>query len=162
MSVSFPLSKDGEQSAPGRPSAPAPLAEFSDADQSLERQAIQRIVQESTGGSSGDASSKLTLPMLATSKLEDGDVASMNEKERLLHDVRLRPAEATLDDYNRIPVEEFGVALLRGMGWKEGMAVGRNVYDEKYAFLFLSFPRLFLLPIVVLTFVLFLFPFLPR
>jgi hypothetical protein len=31
-----------------------------------------------------------------------------------------------MEDYERIPVEEFGAALLRGMGWKEGQAIGRN------------------------------------
>ena len=25
-----------------------------------------------------------------------------------------------------MPIEEFGLAMLRGMGWKEGMGVGRN------------------------------------
>ena len=27
------------------------------------------------------------------------------------------PDEATLEDYEKVPVEEFGAALLRGMGW---------------------------------------------
>jgi len=31
--------------------------------------------------------------------------------------------EATLDDYTNTPIEEFGAALLRGMGWEEGRAV---------------------------------------
>ena len=34
--------------------------------------------------------------------------------------------EATLDDYATTPIEEFGAALLRGMGWEEGKAVGRR------------------------------------
>ena len=34
--------------------------------------------------------------------------------------------EATLDDYTNTPIEEFGAALLRGMGWEEGKAVGRR------------------------------------
>jgi G patch domain/KOW motif-containing protein len=25
-----------------------------------------------------------------------------------------------------MPIEEFGLAMLRGMGWQEGMGVGRN------------------------------------
>lgn len=28
------------------------------------------------------------------------------------------PDEASLEDYANVPVEEFGAALLRGMGWK--------------------------------------------
>lgn len=29
-----------------------------------------------------------------------------------------------------MPIEEFGMAMLRGMGWKEGMNVGRNQGKE--------------------------------
>ncbi|KZS91781.1 hypothetical protein SISNIDRAFT_413567 [Sistotremastrum niveocremeum HHB9708] len=35
-------------------------------------------------------------------------------------DVVTRPDSASLDDYERVPVSQFGAALLRGMGWKEG------------------------------------------
>lgn len=31
-----------------------------------------------------------------------------------------------MEDYEKIPVHDFGVALLRGMGWKDGMVVGKN------------------------------------
>ncbi|EAW10220.1 spliceosome ATPase-activating subunit SPP2 [Aspergillus clavatus NRRL 1] len=43
-------------------------------------------------------------------------------------DVASRPESASLDQYNAIPVEEFGAALLRGMGWKEGQSIGRGKY----------------------------------
>lgn len=35
-------------------------------------------------------------------------------------------AESTLDDYDDVPVSDFGAALMRGMGWEEGKGVGRN------------------------------------
>lgn len=41
-------------------------------------------------------------------------------------DVSLRPEESTLEDYDRIPIERFGLAMLKGMGWKEGDAIGTN------------------------------------
>lgn len=41
-------------------------------------------------------------------------------------DVHSRPDEASLDDYARVPVGEFGAAMLRGMGWKPGQAASRN------------------------------------
>ncbi|KAJ7874779.1 DExH-box splicing factor binding site-domain-containing protein [Mycena olivaceomarginata] len=41
-------------------------------------------------------------------------------------DVEELPDAATLDDYNRVPIEQFGLALLRGMGWKEGTAASRK------------------------------------
>ncbi|XP_050504385.1 G-patch domain and KOW motifs-containing protein isoform X3 [Diabrotica virgifera virgifera] len=34
--------------------------------------------------------------------------------------------ESTLVDYENIPVNDFGLAMLRGMGWKEGMSIGKN------------------------------------
>ncbi|MEW5300633.1 MAG: hypothetical protein WDW36_003548 [Sanguina aurantia] len=36
------------------------------------------------------------------------------------------PGEASLEEYEAMPVEEFGKAMLRGMGWSEGMGVGRK------------------------------------
>lgn len=35
--------------------------------------------------------------------------------------------EPTLEDYDSVPISDYGLALLRGMGWKEGMAIGKNV-----------------------------------
>ena len=29
-------------------------------------------------------------------------------------------------NYDAVPIEAFGKGLLRGMGWKEGMGIGRN------------------------------------
>lgn len=29
-------------------------------------------------------------------------------------------------DYESVPISDFGMAMLRGMGWKEGMAIGKN------------------------------------
>ncbi|KAL6716419.1 DNA primase large subunit Spp2 [Lecanora helva] len=49
-----------------------------------------------------------------------------NEDERFRADVASRPDVASLDDYAAVPVEEFGAAMLRGMGWKDGEAVGKR------------------------------------
>lgn len=38
-----------------------------------------------------------------------------------------RPADAQDIAYDEMPVEEFGSAMLRGMGWTEGLGVGRNI-----------------------------------
>ena len=35
-------------------------------------------------------------------------------------DVSLRAEVSTMDDYENVPIEQFGMAMLRGMGWKEG------------------------------------------
>ena len=49
-----------------------------------------------------------------------------NESDRFRADVESRPPPASLSDYAAVPVEEFGAAILRGLGWKEGMAVGKR------------------------------------
>ncbi|MCJ1306362.1 hypothetical protein MMC25_000004 [Agyrium rufum] len=43
--------------------------------------------------------------------------AVMSEVDAYRADIASRPEPATLDQYAEIPVEEFGAALLRGMGW---------------------------------------------
>ncbi|KIS69111.1 uncharacterized protein UMAG_03089 [Mycosarcoma maydis] len=48
------------------------------------------------------------------------------ESELLQHDIDSRPEAPTLDDYAATPIDQFGMALLRGMGWKEGMGAGKG------------------------------------
>jgi G patch domain/KOW motif-containing protein len=53
---------------------------------------------------------------------------SLAEKElqAFKEDVEDLPEQATLDDYESMPIADFGAAMLRGMGWEEGKPVGRN------------------------------------
>jgi len=39
-------------------------------------------------------------------------------------DVSLRAEASTLDDYENVPIEQYGLAMLRGMGWKPGDGIG--------------------------------------
>jgi len=41
----------------------------------------------------------------------------LSEEEEYRRSVAAAPSPSTLEDYERVPVEEFGAALLRGMGW---------------------------------------------
>ncbi|KAI9795357.1 MAG: hypothetical protein M1833_007205 [Piccolia ochrophora] len=50
----------------------------------------------------------------------------LNETDLFKADVSSRPDSASFDDYAAVPVEEFGAALLRGMGWKEGDTIGKR------------------------------------
>ena len=43
----------------------------------------------------------------------------------LLHKV-VPQTDVDPDVYDKIPIEQYGLALLRGMGWREGEGVGRN------------------------------------
>ncbi|CDO68666.1 hypothetical protein BN946_scf184790.g15 [Trametes cinnabarina] len=50
----------------------------------------------------------------------------ISEDDAYKQDVEELPEPATLDDYERVPVSQFGAALLRGMGWKEGTAASKK------------------------------------
>lgn len=52
--------------------------------------------------------------------------APKTETDAYREDVLTRPDSSSIEDYERIPVEQFGAALLRGMGWKEGMAASKT------------------------------------
>jgi hypothetical protein len=56
----------------------------------------------------------------------------ISETDAYRQDVQEFPDEATLDDYARVPVSQFGAALLRGMGWKEGAPVTASSKGKKH------------------------------
>lgn len=75
--------------------------------------------------------STLVLPALGASdsgmdKSNGRFNALAHEDDSFRSDVASRPDSANLDEYAAVPVEEFGAALLRGMGWKEGDVVGKR------------------------------------
>lgn len=81
----------------------------------------------------GLKSSTLILPVLAANDEEammQNRRSGANEDDSFRSDVASRPDSASLDEYAAVPIEEFGAALLRGMGWKEGDAVGRRKHQN--------------------------------
>ncbi len=56
-----------------------------------------------------------------------------NDEERFLADMKRLPPEVHVksDVYDRVPVEEFGAALLRGMGWRGPPGTAKNTSDYK-------------------------------
>jgi hypothetical protein len=93
-----------------------------DDEQALEQRALQALL-------SGDQSSDSTTPKIDIIAPIENDVDRSfpaDETDAFRRDVLTRPDSATLDDYAQVPVEEFGAALLRGMGWKPGMAASRT------------------------------------
>lgn len=34
--------------------------------------------------------------------------------------------ESTFDDYQSVPIEQYGLAMLRGMGWSESKGIGKH------------------------------------
>jgi G-patch domain len=50
----------------------------------------------------------------------------MSETDAYREDVATRPESASLEDYQRVPVSQFGTALLMGMGWKPGQGASKS------------------------------------
>lgn len=77
--------------------------------------------------------STLILPSMAPNDEEaimQNRRSGANEDDSFRSDVASRPDSASLDEYAAVPIEEFGAALLRGMGWKEGDAVGKRKHQK--------------------------------
>jgi G patch domain/KOW motif-containing protein len=49
-------------------------------------------------------------------------LSRLSESKRLHRDIEPLPDEDS-SEYDRVPVEEFGAGLLRGMGWREGQGI---------------------------------------
>ncbi|KAF8837716.1 hypothetical protein BDN67DRAFT_972567 [Paxillus ammoniavirescens] len=55
----------------------------------------------------------------------------LSEVDALKQDVEELPDVATADDYARIPISAFGVAMLRGMGWTDGAVASKSKKGQK-------------------------------
>ncbi|XP_052284574.1 G-patch domain and KOW motifs-containing protein-like [Dreissena polymorpha] len=91
----------------------------------LESQAVQELLkdaekQKESWDSRGTVDTGLEIPLLMQNKVPEG----FETDDQL--DVSLRPDEPADTDYEEIPIEAFGLAMLKGMGWKEGEGIGRN------------------------------------
>ncbi|XP_029912662.1 G-patch domain and KOW motifs-containing protein [Myripristis murdjan] len=96
---------------------------------SVESQAVKELIEDSQrqldkwqNGSQIDY--QLTIPLLMQNQVpegfEDGDQVKVD----------LRPESSTEADYERIPVAAYGLAMLKGMGWKEGEGIGRTFKQD--------------------------------
>ncbi|KAJ5281600.1 hypothetical protein N7478_006972 [Penicillium angulare] len=90
--------------------------------------ALQALIRESKGDV--ERRSDLVIEASNARDEEEQALSGYDETSSFRTDVLSRPEPATLDQYNAIPVEEFGAALLRGMGWKDGQSVGRGNYGS--------------------------------
>ncbi|KAJ3303096.1 hypothetical protein HDV03_004175 [Kappamyces sp. JEL0829] len=80
---------------------------------SVEEEAMQRLLN-------GESA-----PILAQNAVP-GLHQAEGDKAKYLHDFAQRPDDMSFEDYARVPIQDFGAAMLKGMGWKEGTAVGKN------------------------------------
>lgn len=92
----------------------------------IDEEAMEALIGNQSKGST------LILPAIrveeesTTTKIKRFDALETNEDDSFRSDVASRPDSASLDQYAAVPIEEFGAALLRGMGWKEGDVVGKR------------------------------------
>lgn len=93
----------------------------------LEEQAVREVLEDAARfkGEMTTAGRQPTaaIPLLLQNRVPGFDKAKSDEELYKL-DVAMRPSESTLHDYERTPIDVFGEAMLRGMGWKEGEAIG--------------------------------------
>lgn len=87
--------------------------------------ALQALLRDTNGETQG----RSDLVIESAKPDGEGQGDRYDETGSFRTDVQARPESATLDQYNAVPVEEFGAALLRGMGWKDGQAIGRGNYS---------------------------------
>eukprot|EP01130_Rhizamoeba_saxonica_P001180 TRINITY_DN1107_c1_g1_i2.p1 TRINITY_DN1107_c1_g1~~TRINITY_DN1107_c1_g1_i2.p1 ORF type:complete len:284 (-),score=79.42 TRINITY_DN1107_c1_g1_i2:223-1074(-) len=69
--------------------------------------------------------SKSKLPPILRNRPKDF-LEIEDENEKFKYDVESRPDIADAEAYERVPLEQFGEAMLRGMGWAPGTPIGLN------------------------------------
>lgn len=90
------------------PPSPAPVQVI---EQNDDQEAIQALLAGHTACPDDDSNAHhLVIPQ------------QMDETQLLQNDIDTRPDAPTLDDYAAVPIEQFGMAMLRGMGWSETKA----------------------------------------
>ncbi|KAK9473107.1 DExH-box splicing factor binding site-domain-containing protein [Dipodascopsis tothii] len=99
--------------ASARAAAAADAAAPAAAPASADERAIRDIIAEI--GGDGRPRSTRTIAVAASA----GRVRPLSEDDAYRRDVEARPDVPSLDQYEAVPVEEFGLALLRGMGYKD-------------------------------------------
>ncbi|KAJ3177266.1 hypothetical protein HDU87_004517 [Geranomyces variabilis] len=95
------------------------------APQTVEEEAAAAVLREAMDDGSSAHNAVSYLPLIAQNVVP-GLAELTDPVHKYRHDVAQRPDELAMDDYTRVPIEEFGTALLRGMGWENGRPVGKN------------------------------------
>ncbi|KAH8116847.1 DExH-box splicing factor binding site-domain-containing protein [Phellopilus nigrolimitatus] len=103
---------------------------------SIKKETVEEVRQETdderamralVAGVSGesDADGELTIDAIPLGA-DEWEARPADETDAYRRDIVTRPDLPSLEDYERVPVEQFGQALLRGMGWKPGQAASRT------------------------------------
>ncbi|XP_074499583.1 G-patch domain and KOW motifs-containing protein [Sebastes fasciatus] len=94
---------------------------------SVESQAVKELIEDSRrqleqwqNGPQSETNANLAIPLLMQNKVPDGFEDGDHVK------VDLRPESSTEADYDSIPVEAYGLAMIKGMGWNKEEGIGRT------------------------------------
>jgi hypothetical protein len=100
-----------------------PPVEEKEEELTEDQKAIKAIIASATRSDDADDG-----PTIDAIPMSGSTLRSFAEREQAAYhrDVEALPETPGLDDYERIPIAQFGAALLRGMGWKEGQAASRK------------------------------------
>ncbi|KAI5451672.1 DNA primase large subunit Spp2 [Naganishia albida] len=107
--------------------APVVKSEFSEtvvaqeekpsAPETIEQRAMRELmISAENGGEEANAHKDMVIG-LQNDALNLRDLP-VDETDAYRRDVLTRPEVSTLDDYSEVPIEAFGEAMLRGMGWR--------------------------------------------
>jgi len=95
-----------------------PVTREDEPEETEDQHAIRALLADAEEGDGPDGPTVDIIPMSSAQRPTEDDA--------LKQDLDELPDEATLRDYERIPVSQFGMAMLRGMGWKPGEPASRN------------------------------------
>ncbi|XP_066426527.1 G-patch domain and KOW motifs-containing protein isoform X2 [Molothrus aeneus] len=105
---------------------PAPSAD----PPSVEAQAVQELLQEARQSQeqlNGEPGPPMAIPLQPPERDRDRDRDKDRDRDRDRdRDTVGTGAQPTPQDYEAVPVGQFGLAMLRGMGWKQGQGIGRT------------------------------------
>ncbi|KAM4609682.1 G-patch domain and KOW motifs-containing protein [Polymixia lowei] len=96
---------------------------------SVESQAVKELIEDSQRQlekwqNESKTDYNITIPLLMQNQVPEG----FEDGDKLKVD--LRPESSTVADYDSVPVEAYGLAMLKGMGWKPGEGIGRTFKQD--------------------------------
>ncbi|CAG8776586.1 23931_t:CDS:2 [Dentiscutata erythropus] len=92
---------------------------------SLKQQALAEILKGPKTDSDTEEIEQSLVLQIAKNKNLESRKEKVSDLEAFRREVESLPDEADID-YDSVPIEDFGAAMLRGMGWRPGMTIGKN------------------------------------